>query len=127
MCGDLRSVALPQKMKATLLQQFDSFPQGLQVMLKKVSPLQNFSEGMVVHLGLAENILPLISLFLAAAVEEGILEELAVVPLLSPSSGQPWTRDVMRVALRTSTHSPTQRISCCAQQTQFANGSSSET
>eukprot|EP00966_Prymnesium_polylepis_P257524 5949189-Prymnesium_polylepis.2 len=95
-CGDLSTVTAPAKMKATLLQQYDSLPMGLQVLLKKVSPLQFLSEAMVMVLGLDDKIVELLSLWLAAAVDEGLLccrlrFELAMpAPRpVTPSAGSP--------------------------------------
>ena len=141
LCGDLSAVPAPPKMKATLLQQFDTLapalqassppvsasvrgaldalatapccslgrrslpppprlhrpsppPRRVQVLLKEVSPLRAFSEGIVVHLGLPDNIVKRLGLWFAAAVDEGILEILEPIPpevlAADPGAKQAW-------------------------------------
>ena len=78
---DLKAVPPPPKMRAALLQQFDSLPPTLQHLLKTVSPLAAFSQGMLKALPLPSAVLARSAALLATAVSEGILEELKYVPM----------------------------------------------
>ena len=76
----LREVPAPAKMKAAVLQQFDSLEPVLQRVLKLVSPLECFSEGMLSTLQLPDHIVPRLTQLFNRATEEGILEHLRDVP-----------------------------------------------
>ena len=76
---ELRSVEVPPRMKATLLQQFDSLDAAMQRVLKTVAPLDAFSEEMLVDI-LPPHIYQRLPHWLNMATDEGILESLDVLP-----------------------------------------------
>ena len=76
----LRSVPPPPSTQATLLQVFDCLPAPLQSILKRVSPLDYFSEGILNALDLSKAVTGRTSSMLARAVDEGLLEEVSPVP-----------------------------------------------
>jgi len=91
---ELRAVPAPAKMKATVLQQFDTLEAELQRVLKLVSPLQAFSEGMLVDVGLPRSVFKRLAQIFAHATDEGILEPVTPPPrevlAADPSAKQAW-------------------------------------
>jgi len=91
---DLRAVPNPPKMVGTVLQQFDTLEPQLQRVLKTVSPLMAFSEGMLVDVGLPSSLVRRLAHLFSVATDEGILEPCHQVPTdvlkADPNAKQAW-------------------------------------
>ena len=110
--AELAAVEVPSKMKATIMQQYDSLDPALQIALKIASPLAAFSVGMLVDVGLPSHVFRRLANLFTHAVDEGILEEVSMASppinsdVLSADPSAPrawqWTMHVMRELVRAS-------------------------
>ena len=78
--ADLATVPTPSKMKATIMQQFDTLDPNLQMALKVASPLLYFSTGMLADVGLPDAVRQKLQGLFEDATREGILQAVSPVP-----------------------------------------------